>query len=217
MRSQAMKAIGILFFLGWMGMFSQAEASEHGGEAQITKSSAESNHGTHDPHGYVPRFFLSAKFGSAAAFTGNDGLLGTLLGGSLSFEYALIPHRLELELEFHFFESHHGMTMPIDLILKFPFYLNSTVVFFVGIGATLEVETVNPSTTEHEVTEGEVVHTSTPAAGTYVGAGATAIAGADIWFDKHWGFVLEVHGSAVYIADTMVYDVGLNTGLMARW
>lgn len=117
----------------------------------------------------VPRAGEVGLVAAEAAEAGGDRVLRRV-GVELGFERVLVPGWLEAEVSVLIAPGTGGLTLPVDLILKKPFELSSSVEGFVGLGLATEW---------FEAGEPETAY------------GAASRLGAYYWLDSQFGLAFE--------------------------
>ncbi len=214
------------------------------GKTQVQKEEAEFHNRLH--HGQAeyheeedPRLRLHREKKEHEHHSKDHGMVGFKMGWFSSFndwgeglqnqhhaalggfvEFVLIPHRLELELEVEAVVDAEKLMLPIDLILKVPFWVRHRYELYVGVGVAFVPTVAHFGSNSHQETtdnhesdshgESQQEHSS-------LEGGVLAVFGTKIWFNKTWGMEIEGSYHLLFDAGRPVHEMGLQTGVLARW
>ena len=120
------------------------------------------------------------------------------VGGGGFFEFTAVENWLEIEASFHYLRAHGANELPIDVLLKKPFHVNSWFHPYVGVGGVV----VPVLATDVEPL---VVH-----------GGVAAVGGAYFWFSKHVGWSAEINDNLLF-GGHIVNEFGGTTGIVFGW
>jgi hypothetical protein len=135
------------------------------------------------------------------------GELSTHWGGGAFIEYAVLPHLLEVELSVAALES-HDVVVPIDLLLKYPFFHSDALVAFVGAGPLVSILISGEHNDGHgHITEG----------GTETSFGFATVLGVYWWFQPAIGVLAQASYNGVWEHDEYVSEVGGALGIAFRF
>ncbi|TNE45254.1 MAG: hypothetical protein EP343_26940 [Deltaproteobacteria bacterium] len=196
-----------------------SQAEYHGEEdprIQLHRERKDHEHHSKD-HGMV-----GFKMGWFSSFNDWGGGLQNsnhaAMGGFV--EFVLIPHRLELEFEVEAVIDAQKLMLPIDLILKMPFLVRHSYELYIGVGAAFVPTIANfGGSTHEETTDSHKVdsHGETQQEHSTLEGGVLAVVGTKIWFNKTWGMEIEGSYHLLFDAGRPVHEMGLQTGVLARW
>jgi hypothetical protein len=151
------------------------------------------------------RFVAGAKAVSLTSIV--HGESSTHWGGGAFIEYAVLPHLLEVELSVAALES-HDVVVPIDLLLKYPFYHSDALTAFVGAGPLMAILI----TGEHDDGHGHVTE-----GGTDTSFGFATVLGIYWWFQPVIGLLAQASYNGVWEHDEYVSEVGGALGIAFRF
>lgn len=173
------------------------------------------HHRTHKDHGMV-----GLKMGWLSSFADEHGHISNhnmaAIGGFV--EFVLISHHLELELEMEAVFNDEKLLLPIDVILKVPFFVHKTYELYVGLGVTFAPTLVVFSQEKEDEKAGD--REGDEASSTHPSAfeiGMMAVVGTKIWFNETWGMEIEGSYHLVFEAGIPIHVAGVQTGVLAKW
>jgi hypothetical protein len=145
------------------------------------------DHGYHNTAALRTIGLLEVKQDKRALFFGPGALI----------ERTLIDRLLEVEISAAFLMG-HGVTMPIDLLLKFPVEINDKFTVYLGGGGAITF--ILPEEGEKEVHPGTIV-----SLGTYV------------WLWHEWGLNFEVDYATLFEAEHVAHEFETAVGVVYRF
>ena len=162
-------------------------------EHDAAPSGEQGEHAAHGEHGQHAHreFFLGAHFAALGSFKGDEKESHLGLGGF--FEVSAIHGWLEIEFGLRMLSGKDGVEIPLDLVFKKPFHLNSWIHPYVGLGPTV---LLTPGSSESAA---------------HIGL-ATAV-GSYFWLTRHTGLTAELNYNLISDGGA-VHEVGGAAGFV---
>jgi hypothetical protein len=170
-----------------------APAGEHGEHEGHGEHGEHEGHGEHGPHAHR-EFFVGAHFAALGSFKGDEKESHLGLGGF--FEVSAIHNWLEIEFGLRMLSGKDGVEIPLDLVFKKPFHLNSWIHPYVGLGPTV---LLTPGSSESAA---------------HLGL-ATAV-GSYFWLTRHTGLTAELNYNLISDGGA-VHEVGGAAGFVVGY
>jgi hypothetical protein len=179
-----------------------------------------SHPGHHDSH-HNFHYAAGFKIGDTALFVpGKETVaFSNVLDMAVFFEVSIVPHKVELEIEFKGLWESHGFALSTEVLIKLPFAIHKQVDLYFGTGPELSfLLTWDPHANDHHDKPSNLdkqQHT----APSLLGLGWTGVVGFNWWVTTQMGIEMEVNYTWVWDlqVSSHVHEIGLNAGVIVRW